>query len=66
MYLGMYSFRGDPAELLAGHDRMLALLPEGRLDLHLCVQTEDGIAILDTCPNRGSLTVSAAVGHFRS
>ncbi|MET3932782.1 hypothetical protein [Arthrobacter sp. OAP107] len=52
MYLGMYSFRGDPAELLAGHDRMLTLLPEGQLDLHLCVQTEDGIAILDTCPSR--------------
>jgi len=52
MYLGMYSFRGDPAELLAGHDRMLALLPAGQLELHLCVQTEDGIAVLDTCPNR--------------
>lgn len=52
MYLGMYSFRGDTAELLAGHDRMLALLPEGQLDLHLCVETEDGIAVLDTCPNR--------------
>lgn len=52
MYLGMYSFRGDPAELLAGHDRMLALLPAGQLDVHLCVQTEAGIAVLDTCPNR--------------
>lgn len=52
MYLGMYSFRGDPAELLAGHDRLLALLPAGQLELHLCVQTEDGMAVLDTCPNR--------------
>jgi hypothetical protein len=52
MYLGMYTFRGNPAELLAGHDRMLALLPEGQLDLHLCVETEDGIAVLDSCPNR--------------
>ncbi|MFF2345849.1 hypothetical protein [Pseudarthrobacter sp. NPDC058119] len=52
MYLGMYSFRGDPAELLAGHDRLLALLPQGQLDLHLCVQTKDGIAVLDTCPDR--------------
>lgn len=52
MYLGMYSFRGDPAELLAGHDRMLGLLPAGQLELHLCVQTDDGIAVLDTCPSR--------------
>ncbi len=28
------------------------LLPAGQLDLHLCVQTEDGITVLDTCPNR--------------
>ncbi|MHC6231113.1 hypothetical protein ACX5I6_16100 [Arthrobacter sp. MMS24-T111] len=48
----MYIFRGNPAELLAGHDRMLALLPEGQLDLHLCVETKDGIAVLDTCPNK--------------
>ncbi|MHC6231812.1 hypothetical protein ACX5I6_19960 [Arthrobacter sp. MMS24-T111] len=48
----MYTFRGNPAELLAGHDRMLALLPEGQLDLHLCVETEDGIAVLDSCPNK--------------
>jgi hypothetical protein len=52
MYLGMYSFRGNPAELLAGHDRLLALLPAGQLELHLCLQTEDGITVLDTCPNR--------------
>lgn len=52
MYLGMYTFRGNPAELLAGHARMLALLPEGQLDLHLCVETEDGIAVLDSCPSR--------------
>jgi hypothetical protein len=52
MYLGMYSFHGDPAELLAGHDRMLALLPAGQLELHLCLQTEEGITVLDTCPNR--------------
>ncbi len=51
MYLGMYTFRGDPAELIAGHDRLLALLPAGQLDLHLCVQIQDGIAVLDTCPS---------------
>ncbi|MDN4643717.1 hypothetical protein [Arthrobacter sp. PsM3] len=52
MYLGMYSFRGDPAELLAAHDRLLAMLPAGQLELHLCVQTPEGIIVLDSCPSR--------------
>ncbi|AXJ08383.1 hypothetical protein CFN17_01095 [Arthrobacter sp. PM3] len=61
----MYSFRGDPAELLAGHDRMLALLPEGQLELHVCVQTDEGIAVLDTCPSREVFDRFSSSSQFR-
>ncbi|MGO4119905.1 hypothetical protein [Arthrobacter sp. YAF16] len=65
MYLGMYSFRGNPAELLAAHDRMLALLPAGQLEFHLCVQTDEGIVVLDTCPSREVFDGFSSSAEFR-
>jgi hypothetical protein len=52
MYLTAYHFDGDPAALTAAHDRMVAHFPPGDRDLHLCVATDAGIVVLDTCPSR--------------
>ena len=51
MYLGTYRFDGDPDELLAAYDRMMAGFPTDALLVHLCVRRRDGITIIDTCPS---------------
>jgi hypothetical protein len=50
MHLTAYHFTGDPAALAAAHDEMTAKFPLDALPLHLCVQTGDGILVLDGCP----------------
>ena len=52
MFLGAYHFDGDPADLLAGHERLLDLIPPSALDLHLCVERDGGITVFDACPSR--------------
>lgn len=52
MFLGAYRFHGDPAELFAAHDRLSAEMPVDATDLHICVETTDGIAVLDACPTK--------------
>lgn len=51
MFLGMYRFDGDPSELMAAYDRLVAGFPPGMIELQLCVQRADGITVFDTCPS---------------
>ncbi len=34
MYLGIYEIDGDPNELLAAYDRLIAMMPEGQVVFH--------------------------------
>jgi hypothetical protein len=52
MFLGSYTFEGDPAQLVRAYDRMLAQMPEGDIGLHVCVVREHGLLVLDSCPSR--------------
>ena len=51
MHLGIYHFAGDPKELRAAYDRLLAGMPTGQITLHICAVRPDGITIYDTCPS---------------
>lgn len=51
MFLGMYRFDGDPAQLTAAYDRLIAGFPPGMIELQLCVVRTEGITVLDTCPS---------------
>jgi hypothetical protein len=52
VHLGIYRFAGDPGELLAAYDRLMAGMPAGSPPLvHLCVREPGGITIYDTCPS---------------
>ena len=62
MYLGTYTFNGDPDELLARYDRMMASFPDEALLVHLCVRSENGITIIDTCPNEADFR-AFSTGH---
>jgi len=51
MYLGTYDFDGDPDDLVARYDKLMAAFPPEMILLNVCVRRADGITILDTCPS---------------
>jgi hypothetical protein len=52
MHASIMRFRGNPDALLAAYDAMRAEIPESSFLLHTCLQADDGIILLDTCPSR--------------
>ncbi|HTN22805.1 MAG TPA: hypothetical protein VL120_02380 [Solirubrobacteraceae bacterium] len=64
MHASIWHFTGDPDELLAGYDAMLAALPP--FELQLCLRAPDGIVIVDTCPSREVFEGFAASEDFRA
>jgi hypothetical protein len=61
----IWTFRGDPDELLDAYDGVAAeILPAVRL--HLCLRTTDGIVLVDTCPDRASFERFAGGEDFRA
>jgi hypothetical protein len=52
MHASISTFRGDPDELLARYDAMVAEVPAANMRLHLCLRAGDGIVVVDTCPSR--------------
>ena len=52
MHGSLWTFRGDPDELLRGFDGMLAEGPVERMRMTACLRTPDGILVIDTCPSR--------------
>ena len=54
MHASLWRFRGDPDELLASYEAMLAAIPPENMRLHLCLRAPDGIIVVDTCPSRNA------------
>jgi hypothetical protein len=54
MFLGAYHFDGDSDELLPAYHRLLDGLPPEAVELQLCVGTERGLTLFDTCPSRAA------------
>ena len=52
MFFGSYRFTGDPTELAAAYDRFMTNVPEDQLFVHVCVKTDEGLVVYDTCPRR--------------
>jgi hypothetical protein len=66
MHASISRFQGDPDELLARYDAMLAEVPAANMRLHLCLRGDDGIVVIDTCPSRDVFeSFFAADGPFR-
>jgi hypothetical protein len=65
MYLGHYAFDGDPDDLTAGYQRMVAAFGSDSLELHVAVRRPDGLDVYDTCPSEevfAAFTTSAEFG----
>ena len=52
MHASLWTFRGDPDELLARFDAMLADVPVAQMPATLALRTPDGLLVVDTCPTR--------------
>ena len=48
MHASISTFRGDPDDLLARYDAMIADIPAASMRLHLCLRSDDGIVVVDT------------------
>jgi hypothetical protein len=66
MHASISTFRGDPEDLLARYDAMVADIPPAGMRLHLCLRAEDGIVVVDTCPTREAFDDFFHGGAFRS
>jgi hypothetical protein len=47
----IWTFSGDPDDLLPRYEAMVAELPIEQIQLHVALRTDDGIVIVDTCPS---------------
>lgn len=52
MFLGSYTFDGDPDELTAAYDRLMAGFPQDQILFQSCIRTADGITVYDACPDQ--------------
>ena len=48
---------GDPDDLLAGYDRLMAGMPEDQVEFHACAVREAGITIYDARPAKDAFEV---------
>jgi hypothetical protein len=65
MYMGVYRFEGEPAELLAAYNRLMGGMPADRMPLHVCVERPGAIEVYDACPTREVFEAFAASADFR-
>jgi hypothetical protein len=52
MHASITHFRGDPNDLEASYDALLAEVPSANMRLHLCLRAPDGLVVVDTCPSQ--------------
>jgi hypothetical protein len=64
MHASIWKFNGDPDELVASYEAMLAEIPTANMQLHLCLRAPDGILLVDTCPTREVFEAFAASPDF--
>ena len=60
MHASIWSFAGDPDDLLRRYDAMIVEITASNLRLHLVLGTPEGITIVDTCPSRDVYEAFAA------
>jgi hypothetical protein len=63
MFLSSYLFPGEPAQLKPAFDRFVATQP-GQPDLLVCVESVDGLLVLDACPDRETFVEFSTSAEF--
>ena len=66
MFLGVYQFDGELADLLPAYERLMQTYPPDSLDLHICVRRDGGISVYDACPSRSDFEGFTGGSEFRT
>jgi hypothetical protein len=66
MHASIWKFSGDPDDLLARYDAMMADAGAGNLRLHVCLRADDGILMLDASPSKEAFEALAHGEGFRA
>lgn len=66
MYLGIYEIEGDPEQLLAAYDRVMAGMPQQPMEFHACAIREHGITIYDACPTKEDFEKFSTSAEYRA
>jgi hypothetical protein len=48
----VWTYHGDPDDLTARYEAMIAEIPTEAMQFAACIRTPDGIVIIDTCPSK--------------
>jgi hypothetical protein len=65
MHASIWRYEGDPDELVRSYDAMLREVSSPSMRLHLCMRTDDGMIVVDTCPSQ-QIFEDFASGPFRA
>ena len=52
VHCSLWTDRGDPDDLAARYEAMMAEIPPEAIQFAACIRTPDGIVIIDTCPSK--------------
>ena len=52
VHCSLWTYRGDPDDLAARYEAMMAEIPPEAIEFAACIRTPDGIVIIDTCPSK--------------
>jgi len=52
MHCSLWSYHGDPDELIVRYEAMIAEIPSEAMQFAACFRTSHGIVVVDTCPSK--------------
>lgn len=64
MYLGSYTFTGDPAALTDGYDKLRAGFPPDAILFHAAVVVDNGLLVIDACPSKADFEAFSTSPEF--
>ena len=66
MHASIWTFRGEPDDLVRRYDAMVAEIPRANMRLHLCLRAGDGLVLVDTCPSLEVYEAFSSAPEFRA
>lgn len=64
MFLAAYHLDGPAADLLPAYNRLMKAYPPDILELHICIQRENGLTVYDACPSRADFDAFSTSHEF--
>lgn len=52
MHCSIWTYVGDPDDLVARYEALIEEIPRENMRFHACARTPDGLVMVDTCPSK--------------